>query len=139
MKKSDILSAMWELTLRACEARLQVPSKILLEKSKIFEKFDVKMNILRTLRAEKIASARLLSLLRKFLKYIMYFRCDFCLINVHKKCIPSVNKNCKLHRPEKRGRIRLQCEISEETVKFRIGEERLTYEQFEFSHILLNF
>ena len=61
---------MWELTLRACEARLQVPSKILLEKSKIFEKFDVKMNILRTLRAEKIASARLLSLLRKFLKYI---------------------------------------------------------------------
>ena len=54
---------------------------------------------------------------------VCQFRCEFCMINVHKKCMSSVNKNCQVHRTEKRGRIRLELEICEnEKIKFKIYE-----------------
>ena len=48
------------------------------------------------------------------------------MINVHKKCMGTVNKFCQLSNVEKRGRIKIECEIIEpDVVRFKIYEGRV--------------
>ena len=40
-------------------------------------------------------------------------RCEFCRLDIHKKCIPTVQNECQVDKAEKCGRIRLSIELEQ--------------------------